>query len=128
MFNIKNIKNLTINSFFISMKNKYEQALLKNKKDIEQRIYELTYPKYEKEMEVNNMEDNKMRIVSPAEFITAWNEMEKYWINNDGDMDRSHMIFTSDVSLPLMTSREQNRNTCTSMDVQNKAHICHSDT
>ena len=35
---------------------------------------------------------------------------------------------TGDVSLPLMTSREQNRNTCTSMDVQNKAHICHSDT
>ena len=34
------------------MKNKYEQALLKNKKDIEQRIYELTYPKYEKEMEL----------------------------------------------------------------------------
>ena len=45
-------QNLTINNFFISMKNKYEQALLKNKKDIEQRIYELTYPKYEKEMEL----------------------------------------------------------------------------
>ena len=45
-------QNSTINNFFISMKNKYEQALLKNKKDIEQRIYELTYPKYEKEMEL----------------------------------------------------------------------------
>ena len=35
---------------------------------------------------------------------------------------------TGDAVLELMTSREQNRNTCTSMDVQNKAHICYSDT
>lgn len=35
---------------------------------------------------------------------------------------------TGDVDLELMTSREQNRNTCTSMDVQNKAHICYSNT
>ena len=34
---------------------------------------------------------------------------------------------TGDVDLELMTSREQNRNTCTSMDVQNKAHICLTD-
>ena len=35
---------------------------------------------------------------------------------------------TGDAVLELMTSREQSRNTCTSMDVQNKAHICYSDT
>ena len=34
---------------------------------------------------------------------------------------------TGDVDLELMTSREQNRNTCTSMDVQNIAHICLTD-
>ena len=32
---------------------------------------------------------HKKLIVSPAEFITTWNEMEKYWINNDGDMDKN---------------------------------------
>ena len=35
---------------------------------------------------------------------------------------------TGDVSVELMTSREQNRNKCTSMDVQNKAQICYYDT
>ena len=35
---------------------------------------------------------------------------------------------TGDAVLELMTSREQNRNTCTSMYVQNNAHICYSDT
>ena len=35
---------------------------------------------------------------------------------------------TGDAVLELMTSREQNRNTYTSMYVQNKAHICYSDT
>lgn len=31
----------------------------------------------------------KMKTVSQAEFITAWNEMEKYWANNDGDNDEN---------------------------------------
>lgn len=31
----------------------------------------------------------EMRTVTPAEFITAWNDMEKYWINNDGDNDEN---------------------------------------
>ena len=60
--------------------------------------------KYEKEMEVNNMEDKKMRLVSPAEFITAWNEMEKYWINNDGDMDENsycNRIINQDINIEL---------------------------
>ena len=36
--------------------------------------------------DVEVKETNKkkeMRTVSPAEFITAWNDMEKYWVNND---------------------------------------------
>ena len=39
--------------------------------------------------EVVTMEKKEMRTVSPAEFIMAWNEMEKYWINNDGDNDEN---------------------------------------
>ena len=35
---------------------------------------------------------------------------------------------TIDAVLELMTSREQSRNTCTSMDIQNKVHLCYSDT
>lgn len=35
------------------------------------------------------MEKKEMRTVSPAEFITSWNEMEKYWANNDGDADEN---------------------------------------
>ena len=35
---------------------------------------------------INNKE---LRTVSPAEFITKWNEMEKYWVENDGDMDEN---------------------------------------
>ena len=56
------------------------------------------------EIEVDNMEDNKMRIVSPAEFITAWNEMEKYWINNEGDMDENsyyNRIINQDINIEL---------------------------
>ena len=42
--------------------------------------------------DVEVKETNKkkeMRTVSPAEFITAWNDMEKYWVNNDGDNDEN---------------------------------------
>ena len=35
---------------------------------------------------------------------------------------------TGDVSLELMTSREQNRNACVSMNVHTKAHIGFSNT
>ena len=35
------------------------------------------------------MEKKEMRTVSTAEFITSWNEMEKYWANNDGDADEN---------------------------------------
>lgn len=39
---------------------------------------------------VDSMENKKeLRTVSPAEFITAWNDMEKYWVNNDGDNDEN---------------------------------------
>lgn len=39
---------------------------------------------------VDSMENKKeLRTVSPAEFITKWNEMEKYWVNNDGDNDEN---------------------------------------
>ena len=31
----------------------------------------------------------ELRTVSNAEFITAWNDMEKYWAENDGDMDEN---------------------------------------
>lgn len=50
------------------------------------------------------MENNKTRIVSPAEFITAWNEMEKYWVNNDGDMDENsyyNRIINQDINIEL---------------------------
>lgn len=35
------------------------------------------------------MENKEMRKVSLAEFITAWNDMERYWVENDGDMDEN---------------------------------------
>lgn len=36
-----------------------------------------------------NMEKKEIKTVPPAEFITAWNDMEKYWVNNDGDNDEN---------------------------------------
>lgn len=33
------------------------------------------------------LEETKIKTVSPAEFVSKWNEMEKYWIENDGDDD-----------------------------------------
>ena len=57
--------------------------------------------------DVEVKETNKkkeMRIVSPAEFVTAWNEMEKYWINNDGDMDENsyyNRIINQDINIEL---------------------------
>lgn len=46
--------------------------------------------KYEKNKEINIMENKKeIRTVSPTEFITKWNEMKKYWVENDGDMDEN---------------------------------------
>lgn len=39
---------------------------------------------------VDIMENKKeIKTVLPAEFITAWNEMEKYWVSNDGDNDEN---------------------------------------
>ena len=34
-------------------------------------------------------EEKKIKTVPPTEFITAWNDMEKYWVNNDGDNDEN---------------------------------------
>lgn len=34
-------------------------------------------------------EEKKIKTVPLAEFITAWNNMEKYWVNNDGDNDEN---------------------------------------
>lgn len=59
--------------------------------------------KYEKEME-ENMKDSTTRIVSPAEFVMAWKEMEEYWINNDGDMDENsyyNRIINQDINIEL---------------------------
>ena len=42
--------------------------------------------------DVEVKETNKkkeMKTVTPAKFITAWNDMEKYWANNDGDNDEN---------------------------------------
>ena len=39
--------------------------------------------------EVVVMEKKEMKMVSPAEFITQWKEMEDYWVKNDGDMDEN---------------------------------------
>lgn len=42
------------------------------------------------DVEVKEINKKKeIRTVSPGEFITAWNEMEKYWVNNDGDNDEN---------------------------------------
>lgn len=41
------------------------------------------------DMVVKSMENKELRTVSNAEFITAWNDMERYWIENDGDMDEN---------------------------------------
>ena len=42
------------------------------------------------QMGVDVVKDKKeLRTVSNAEFITAWNDMEKYWAENDGDMDEN---------------------------------------
>lgn len=34
-------------------------------------------------------EEKKIKTVPPTEFITAWNDMERYWVNNDGDNDEN---------------------------------------
>ena len=50
------------------------------------------------------MEKKEMRTVSPAEFITAWNEMEKHWINEDGDDDVNsyyNKIINQDINIEL---------------------------
>lgn len=50
------------------------------------------------------MEKKEMRTVSPAEFITAWNEMEKYWVNNDGDNDENsyyNRIINQEINIEL---------------------------
>lgn len=41
------------------------------------------------EMETKPMENKELRMVSNAEFITAWNDMERYWVENDVDMDEN---------------------------------------
>lgn len=40
-------------------------------------------------VEVKEINKQEIKTVSPAEFIVAWKEMEKYWINNDGDNDEN---------------------------------------
>lgn len=49
-------------------------------------------------------EEKKIKTVPPTEFITAWNEMEKYWINNDGDIDENsyyNRIINQDINIEL---------------------------
>ena len=49
------------------------------------------------------MEKKEMRTVSPAEFIMAWNEMEKYWVNNDdGDYYDKIINQAINIELPLL--------------------------
>lgn len=45
--------------------------------------------KYEGKLKAEFSIDSKIKTVSPAEFVTRWNEMEKYWIDNDGDNDEN---------------------------------------
>lgn len=57
------------------------------------------------EREEKKVEDKKeIKTVSPAEFITAWNEMEKFWINSDGegeDKDRYEQIINQPINIEL---------------------------
>ena len=57
------------------------------------------------QMGVDVMKDKKeMRTVSNAEFITAWNDMEKYWVENDGDMDENsyyNKIINQEINIEL---------------------------
>lgn len=57
-------------------------------------------------------EEKKMRTVKSPEFIRMWNEMEQYWINNDGDNDESsyyNRIINQDIiiELPLLGIRTE---------------------
>lgn len=48
------------------------------------------FESYEKKNVENRTSiNNEIKTVPPTEFITAWNEMEKYWVNNDGDDDEN---------------------------------------
>lgn len=57
------------------------------------------------DVEVKEINKKKeMRTVPPAEFITAWNDMEKYWVNNDGDNDENsyyNRIINQDINIEL---------------------------
>ena len=49
-------------------------------------------------------EEKKIKTVSPSEFITSWNEMEKYWVNNDGDDDENsyyNKIINQEINIEL---------------------------
>ena len=50
---------------------------------------------------VDSMENKKeLRTVSPAEFITAWNEMEQRWINEDNE-DYTQKIYNQEINIEL---------------------------
>ena len=74
---------------------------------------------------VQQMKD-KLRVISDRNGDKFKNIDVLMWrFENEYHMKMPWM--TGDTVLELMTSREQNRNTYTSMDVQNKAHTCYSD-
>lgn len=74
------VKLYTNKEYMIEAENPTEAALLARDK------VEGDY--YIDEVEVEEME-KEIKTVSPAEFVTRWNEMEKYWIDNDGDNDEN---------------------------------------
>lgn len=46
----------------------------------------------------------EIKVVSPAEFISKWNEMENYWAKNDGDNDPNsyyNRIINQDINIEL---------------------------
>lgn len=45
-------------------------------------------------------EGKKIKTVSPAEFITAWNEMEQRWINEDNE-DYTQKIYNQEINIEL---------------------------
>ena len=92
-----------------SSKNIKRQVQTENNLSIEdvKKQFDFAENKIQSMIKQINKEINKkkeMRTVPLAEFITSWNEMEKYWINNDGDMDENsyyNRIINQDINIEL---------------------------
>lgn len=61
------------------------------------------YNSKDRNKEEKIMGNKEIKTVSPAEFIMAWNEMEKYWTNNDdGDYYDKIINQAINIELPLL--------------------------